>query len=157
MSGRDPAFGHVREGQLHRDLIAEYVSRHPDCETRGFRRTVLGLLKEGLPDEGEDFEDHDFRYLTIIPDAFRVTKDAVVVVEAQVTSDVKGPKLDQLVGLFWDLDMICTELELHLVDRNGAVFAVDMVDLAYRYIDTEVPSDFGRLKGKFIEGTGVSP
>lgn len=120
---------------LHGQLIADYIARNPGTETRRFAAAVRGVVADfewGVPLE-------EYRPPTFIPDAFRIDRkaQAVIIVEAQVTSRITSSKWWAIQSLWWELDSEPWDLWLHLVDRSGAVFSVDMPTVAVLHCGSE--------------------
>lgn len=134
------------ESNLHRELVAEYLAKWPGAQVSGFRRRVRALVAS--------MANHEFvgemTPFGMIPDAFVISEDRVRAVEVQVSSPVTASKFNQYIGLFWELDAVMVGFDLHLVDRNGSVFEVDMVAVSIEFINSAPPSPLKRLPGRFV-------
>lgn len=122
---------------LHRQLISDYCRRFPGTETTRFEASMRELCADAL--EQEWFDPEEIFPLCFLPDAFRVDREREVLtlVEAQVTSRISSRKWWSLTDFFWVLDGSTWEVELHLIDRTGAVFAADMPLASIMHLGTE--------------------
>jgi hypothetical protein len=131
---------------LHADLLRIYLENMPGSRATGFRRALVDLF-DGVADseegcceatggEGDPAECSclvsALQRWRSVPDAYVINREEeeIIAVEVQNTCPVSPRKLDLYIELFWALDEYCWTLGLHLVDRSGSVFRVDMSHVA---------------------------
>lgn len=136
---------------LHERIVGAYVER--------FGARMTGFAAEIRRKYGGEFDVEELHHKlvrSVVPDAFVVSDSAdgytLTAVEVQVTHPVSARKLDRYLGIFWEVDAISPNgsLALHLVERNGSVFQVDLSTLAIRHINDPI-DDVGDLPGWFLE------
>lgn len=118
---------------LHAQLVADYVARRPETQRRKFVAALRDIVRRDyLIREQAKLEGWALEPVGFLPDAFVVNRKLkeITIVEAEVTSRISPAKWQNIIQLWWLLDIDEWDVWVHTVDRSGSVFSVDTPSVA---------------------------
>lgn len=128
-------------GKLHSRLVREYVAKRPGTETKGFAALLRRIVARHRRTLDANLDEWSLEPIGFMPDAFRFARGRLTLVEAQDTNVIAPLKWLAIFDLFWLFDAAELDLELHVIDRNGSVFRVDLASLAFRNLTGALPNN----------------
>ena len=119
-------------GRRHDSLVEWLQKKDPSVQTKGFRAAVKAMLEQELGIEVED----QLSWLSMIPDAYRVSPGQVVAYEVEDTHRVSRKKMLKYARLWYGFrelgDDELLEFRLVIMDIRGGVIEPDLAAWWYQ-------------------------